>query len=559
MVLSMNRPMKRSGSSFEQFRKRVPANVLSVARGKKLTFSLPPATPGGEPLLASVTVGKIEVRFSLQTADPSLAKQRNAAATEQFEAMCKAFLNGPRRLDNKERQALAGIIYRAFANELERDPGEGSVWARAQLHYFQAVEGKMPGLVIADTPEEADRIERLALLERRYGGFVDAILLREGIVADNQSRELLLGDFGRAIADASAKLERNASGDYTPDPVAGRFPPWPLPEASPTAAPVARVPFDALLKKWETLRDNSKTTVRDYRATVKEFTAHLGHDDAQRVTKADVRAWRDKLLAQDLAKTTINGAKLAHIQALYRLGIREDLLKDDPTRGLRLDGAKKAGETMDRYTDAEVATILALADAETKSALHWLPWLLALTGARVGEIAQLWGKHVERRDGIDILNLTPTDDGGTIKTAGSERQVPIHPALIERGFLKFVATKKGGPLFYGRDGEPQRPKKRDAVRHASKGASNRVGTWIRGKGFNDPRKAPSHAFRHWFKSKCSALGIPDSVADAIQGHVGNGGEAGRYRHFDLLTLDKAIRQFPVPTVSSSTPSDGDEQ
>jgi hypothetical protein len=37
--------------------------------------------------------------------------------------------------------------------------------------------------------------------------------------------------------------------------------------------------------------------------------------------------------------------------------------------------------------------------------------------------------------------------GGSLKTSGSERIIPLHPALIETGFLKFAAKAKSGPLF----------------------------------------------------------------------------------------------------------------
>ena len=45
-------------------------------------------------------------------------------------------------------------------------------------------------------------------------------------------------------------------------------------------------------------------------------------------------------------------------------------------------------------------------------------------------------------DGIPVMKIAPAADGGTIKNAGSERDVPIHPALIERGFLDFVVHRK---------------------------------------------------------------------------------------------------------------------
>lgn len=43
------------------------------------------------------------------------------------------------------------------------------------------------------------------------------------------------------------------------------------------------------------------------------------------------------------------------------------------------------------------------------------------------------------------MRFTPED--GSIKTDES-RIVPIHPHVIEQGFLDFVKTRTGMPLFY---------------------------------------------------------------------------------------------------------------
>jgi hypothetical protein len=48
-------------------------------------------------------------------------------------------------------------------------------------------------------------------------------------------------------------------------------------------------------------------------------------------------------------------------------------------------------------------------------------------------------------ENIWCIKLDP--DAGSLKTSGSERIIPLHPALIENGFLKFVAKIKSGPLF----------------------------------------------------------------------------------------------------------------
>lgn len=158
---------------------------------------------------------------------------------------------------------------------------------------------------------------------------------------------------------------------------------------------------------------------------------------------------------------------------------------------------------------------------------------------------RLWGCRVTKTDDIPIVKIAPAEDGGTIKNAGSERDVPLHDAIINRGFLKFVETRKGGPLFYGGKAAVARPRKSKTAGHASDGAINRVREWVRDNGFTDARKAPSHSFRHWFKTKCADLDIQDSVADAIQGHSDQSAAAG-YRKISLAKMAEAIRKISVP-------------
>jgi integrase len=128
---------------------------------------------------------------------------------------------------------------------------------------------------------------------------------------------------------------------------------------------------------------------------------------------------------------------------------------------------------------------------------------LALSGARVGEVAQLWGHRVTKVHGVVVMKIAPAEDGGTLKNEGSEREVPIHPAIIERGFLDYASAKGAVPLFYR--GARKGGARSVGRRHASKGVANHLAAWIRENGFTDMLKA-NHALRHWFKTACSERG-----------------------------------------------------
>ena len=194
--------------------------------------------------------------------------------------------------------AISGLLYRAFANHLEADPGDLEIWQRVQEANDYALNGHP--LTIETFPGEG----RIRLLEERFGGLVD-----------------LLADAGQALTDAANKLERNATGDYSPNSVAGRFPPWEQPK------PVANtISIHDVFDRWQKERKPSASTISTWRGCVDGFVAHLGHNDMSRVSRRDVVAWKDALIERGLTphNQTVKDGHLAAIKALFRFAIDSD-------------------------------------------------------------------------------------------------------------------------------------------------------------------------------------------------------------------------------------------
>ena len=513
MVFAMARPVSRSASSFKQFRKCVPEDIQRLAKGQRIDLKLPSECPGKPDLIVSAKIGS-EVYFSLRTSDPSLVNRRQAAAIDQLEALFKALRDGFRWLSHKERVAFAGLAYHDLVNSFEDFPGEAGVWKAMREADERALS----------SPERA---------EAWFGPCVDQLAIREGFLPDPESRTAMIREVAQAYMDAASQLKRNAMGDHSPDPGAARFPPW----EGFTPAP-ASVSINDVFERWKRERQPSASTVSTWRGCVAGFAAHLGHEDMARVTRADVVAWKDALIDRNLSPKTIAGGHLATLNTLYRFAVENGLVSENPVEGVKLRHKRRAGASRLPYDDPEVARILSLSRLEELSYRRWLPWLMALSGARVGEIAQLWGRRIVAIEGIPSMHIAPAEDGGSLKNEGSERTIPIHPAILDQNFLKFVASKGDGPLFYNRRASGQK--------HPSKGVANHLASWIRSLGFTDTRKAPNHAFRHWFKSTCMKEGIQNSLADAIQGHRGKRGEADRYRHADVRTMAEVIARLKVP-------------
>jgi len=72
----------------------------------------------------------------------------------------------------------------------------------------------------------------------------------------------------------------------------------------------------------------------------------------------------------------------------------------------------------------------------------WLPRLAAYTGARLGELAQLYLDDFSVIDGHPCILIRASHPDQSIKTATSERVIPIHPKLIAMGFLSFVEKQR---------------------------------------------------------------------------------------------------------------------
>ncbi|WP_296101616.1 site-specific integrase [uncultured Agrobacterium sp.] len=563
----MPRPMLREGSSVPQFRRRVPADILDIARGKFVLVELP-AMKGEPSVPVTVTAGQF-IKFSLQTYDPDIAKFRHAAANIQVDRHIQAWRQGPSTISHIQIVALSGEIYRLLVDRFRENPGSPANWAAFKAFNRAAQEGRLlnaPSLMPGELPSEAqafaifgaeltqgvnampaDTVDALKALEARFGVVTDWILQKHGLSIDAECRAKLLRHVATSSQDAGWSLKRNAEGDYTPDTKAARFPP-----VSVVTASVKITSVDDLFDKWANETKPAASTHSTWKSNLRNLKNHLGPkaDDITRITAEDIVSWKDAAVARELASKTINSSYLGMAKTLFNYAISNKMLSENPAENVRAAAKSRAGSAMLPYTDEEVARLLALAANEESPQMRWLPWLAACSGARIGEVAQLWGNRIKLEDGIHVMLITPAEDGGSIKNEGSERVVPIHPALIKAGFLDFVKSKGNGPLFYRRNSG------RASSRHSTKGVTNRLSTWIREQGFTDPRKAPNHALRHYFKSAAAKVGISDSLADAIQGHAAKN-DAGRYRHFDIKTKAEAIASLPFPPKMPKTDKDGD--
>ncbi|CAA2100544.1 Tyrosine recombinase XerC [Methylobacterium bullatum] len=530
---------------------RVPLDVAGRVKGRTVTVEFP-ASRTDPKAVVSFKLGQF-AKVSLRTRDAGTADTRRLAIVAELSRVYAAARCGIVSLSQRQTLAMAGEVYRHLRQTHNENPGTPEEWAAWKAFTRAALEGRIDGVppieIVGRSEEygvafiifgedltagvnEWPPTDSTDALEQRCGRLALWVLHRHGIEIDSASHLALLREIAKAALQAGWQLKRQAAGDYTPDPLEGRFPAV----ASPSTATAISDVFD----RWKAEAKPSASTVTTWRGVIGSFTAYLKHDDITWVSDADVIRWKDALVAEGKRPRTINDSHLAALKAVMNYAKRNRIIATNPADGIRVKATKRAGERMLPYEDGEVARLLAIAAREPHPAKRWLPWLAAFTGARIGELAQAWGNQVREIDGIAVLEIRPSPDGGTLKNEGSERVIPLHPILVEAGFVEFARKCGARPMFYGK---PARPGSQG--QHPSKGTSNHLATWIREQGFTDPRKAPSHASRHWFKSTASRVGIPDSIADALQGH-NDDSSASTYRHVAIATLADAVSRIPVP-------------
>lgn len=366
-----------------------------------------------------------------------------------------------------------------------------------------------------------------------------------------RSKEYL--DLAAALAQAQLEaLERSGerdAGDWSGKPTFKL-----LREPPHDPAPVAPVTITGLLDTYVAMLarlGRGAESAKRWRPCIRRLVAFLKHDDARRVTKADLLRWLDHLRDEGLSERTIRDNDLGCVKAIFTYAAEQELLPASPAANVKVRLARAEQIREKGLTSQEARAILAASRAyqpkpstnpatregeQLTAAKRWAPMLCAYTGARIAEITQLRKEDVREQDGVAFLRLTP--EAGSIKT-GLFRDVPLHGAIVEAGFLAFVEASLAGPLFYRVDPS------RKGTTHPSKTVSGRISQWLRTLDIVADGVDPNHGWRHRFKTVGREAGIEGRVLDAIQGHAARtAGDA----YGDVTLKTKATQLARLPRI-----------
>jgi integrase len=346
-----------------------------------------------------------------------------------------------------------------------------------------------------------------------------------------------------------------------------------LPAGTPSDAPVQKmaahkdpsaITLTSLFEYWRAVPGRVQKTVDDVERRIQAIDTQTGNMPADQLRKADFIAYRDQRLKEGKAPRTVK-KDLSFLKAVLQYAFDSDKLPSNPAAGIKVPKAGLNSVEPFLYTN-DLQCIFSSGiyndnlrpRAGCEDAAAWLPLLALYTGGRLEELCQLQLSDIKSENGIAYLQILdlPDEDSvnegsaGTkpikiLKNEPSRRIIPIHRALIDAGFLTYVAHQRRANsvrLF---------PFLKPDAKYGRLGAnwSKWWGRWRRVHGVNGRDKC-FHAFRHVFKTAARAARIEEQYSDALTGHAG-GGTGRDYGRFPLDVLNELIQQIRYPDLKFS--------
>ncbi|WP_421927156.1 hypothetical protein [Neoaquamicrobium sediminum] len=256
-------------------------------------------------------------------------------------------------------------------------------------------------------------------------------------------------------------------------------------------------------------------------ATVKRLQAVAIMIDREHPTLATItpdwcQRWIDRLLASGKSPATVKSVHLAFLRLVCKWAFQNAMIETDPAQGVQVHAPVRQRKHDRYWSEDEVRLILSATlrpVATTRfeqdaAAIRWLPWLHAYLGARAGELLKLRGDDVCQVDGMWGIVFR---DNETPFRRSRSRFVPLHPQLVEQGFVSF-AGKCGSRLLFCPDVDDPA-----AIDRAVRRIGTKLARKIEEVGVDHGGGAPAHAWRRRFVVAATNAEIAPDVLDHILG------------------------------------------
>lgn len=268
-------------------------------------------------------------------------------------------------------------------------------------------------------------------------------------------------------------------------------------------------------------KDPETQDKREYGPIVREFASVVGKKPVHQLTHEDaVKYFEHTISRTDIALGT-KKRNLTRIKTLLNFG-KDQYKVPDITGPLQITADYK--KTHNSYVRFSKDDLKALFDSETykagtfkKASQYWLPLIGLYSGARIDEPASLLVTEIRQMEGVWCYFMSSDEANQGGKNDYAPRWVPIHPKLLDAGFLDYWKTVKaeGHTRLFPEMGNAERD-------GCGKRATTDFTEYRRGVGvgaLTGRSNKAYHSFRSTLISELKERGVDGDLRRSLVGHA----------------------------------------
>jgi integrase len=289
--------------------------------------------------------------------------------------------------------------------------------------------------------------------------------------------------------------------------------------------------------------DVSKDDMRRFGLELTRLPARLTVVYPGKTAREALAVAGDDVSVKRLAPNSVN-AYVQTVRSFFLWAVEHDHISQSPAIVLRHMETGRASDERLPFSDDDLRSYFRQLDAKPRllPVEYWVPRILAYTGCRLGEAAQLCKHDIRQESGIWVIDINERSEDKRLKTRASRRLVPIHRRLIEIGFLDFVAAAPSGFLW------PEDLRTASTQNGSSIDKLQKRLSYVFRAAIKDRRKkTAAHSFRHTVAARLKAHSIQDYQVAEILGHESGSMSTGRYgTTTSLATLKAVVELLDLP-------------